>query len=378
MAHATSFPKCLLHLSLLDLFMPLSPNSVSPTASLTWNQWREKGEDKEKLRNLKFVWNLFPWTFSHSWTNNVLISQQQENHVLQNSKETHTQNKNRLKTTAQIKIFNEAVQWRHEAFLSTNQLTWTLSVTKHILCTYFIPPSPWGKQSSKWTFLRFHFSNKKTQKTPKHFNSANNNNKIQLLHPNLILFFYDTKPINEALKVPRKIHIILQNIHIQTINKYSSGTSLQVWELERKVELGAQLLPRKSVLSRIQPSLFGISFLGLQYISWDFSAKQSGQLHFHSLEQTTFPSCLCLSKFSGLQIAGPSAFSSYTKATQILIRTLRRNMMDWEQSRTSPNRDFLACYDWWFTGHWTLVLIGQPTHSPQLPKIRGLVLKFIV
>lgn len=97
---------------------------------------------------------------------------------------------------------------------------------------------------------------------------------------------------------------------------------------------------------KLSTSLFGIPFLGPQYISGDFSAKPSGQLYLHSSDQTTFPSCLCPSKFSGLQIAGPSAFSSYTKATQILIRTLRRNTMDWEQSRTSPNRDsWLAMSD---------------------------------
>lgn len=68
----------------------------------------------------------------------------------------------------------------------------------------------------------------------------------------------------------------------------------------------------------------------------------------------------------------------YAKAIQILIRTLKRNMMDWEQSSTHPNR-FLACY--WEMIHWALnlALIRQPpVHSPQLPKIQGLLLKFVL
>lgn len=116
--------------------------------------------------------------------------------------------------------------------------------------------------------------------------------------------------------MPRKIHITLQNIHIQTVNKYSSGTSLQVWKLERKVESGAQLLPRKSVLSRIQLWAQTQHIAILYILPWSpkqfpgfFSEILSGQLHLHSLEQKTFPSCLCLSKFSGLQIAGPLAFA---------------------------------------------------------------------
>jgi len=46
--------------SLLDLFTSLSPKHLSPTAFQTWNWWKEEGDDKEKLRNLKVVWNLFP------------------------------------------------------------------------------------------------------------------------------------------------------------------------------------------------------------------------------------------------------------------------------------------------------------------------------
>lgn len=113
--------------------------------------WQRKTQKPEVC--LEFI----PLNISHSWTNNVLISQQQENHVLHNSK-THTRNKNRLKTTAQIKIFKEAIQWRHEAFLSTNRLTWTLSVTKLILCT--LPSFLWGKQSQNG-----HFSDSTFQKT---------------------------------------------------------------------------------------------------------------------------------------------------------------------------------------------------------------------
>lgn len=127
-----------------------SPPALSPTASLTWNQWREKGYDKEKLRNLKFVWRLFPWTFHTvkqimSWFHS---NRKTTCYIIQ--RDTHTQNKNRIKTTAQIKIFKEAIEWGHEAFLSTNCLTWTLSITKLILCT--LPSFLWGKQSQNGYF----------------------------------------------------------------------------------------------------------------------------------------------------------------------------------------------------------------------------------
>lgn len=42
---------------------PVLPQLYPPQHSSPGISGGEKGEEKEKLRNLKFVWNLFPWTF---------------------------------------------------------------------------------------------------------------------------------------------------------------------------------------------------------------------------------------------------------------------------------------------------------------------------
>lgn len=179
--HVTrSSPKCLLHLSLPDLFIPLSRNSVSPAASLPWKQWREKGEDKEKLRNLKFVWNLFPWTFHTveqitSWFHS---NRKTTCYIIQ--RDTHPKQK-------QVKnnYINQNLQRGYK------METWSLSEHwlshLNIIChqAYFMhtPSFSLRETISKWSFFRFLFSKK-----PRHFYSAIKK-KIQLLHKNLILFF---------------------------------------------------------------------------------------------------------------------------------------------------------------------------------------------
>lgn len=157
-------------------------------------------------------------------------------------------------------------------FLSTNHLTSAFPLTKLILCTL---PHFLRETTSKWSFLgRFSFHNYKRTQTP--------SCKLGTV------FLRCKNHSRKLLKCPEKFISPFQNIHIQTVNKYSSGTTLQVWKLERKAEWGAQLLPRKSVLSRINLStwLFWIAFeTGRSAASLDAFFRANN---------------LCLSKLSGL------------------------------------------------------------------------------
>lgn len=155
MAHAMELPKWLLYLSLLALFIPLSPSSVSLAASLTWNQWRDKGEDKEKLRNLKFVWNLFPWTFHTIEQKNISISQQQGNHMLHNSKTTHPKQK-------QVKnnCINQSLQRDYTVETWSLSEHWIISLEYYLSLNLFYAQSLLFSEGNnlKIVLLRLHFS----------------------------------------------------------------------------------------------------------------------------------------------------------------------------------------------------------------------------
>lgn len=88
-----SSPKCLLYLSLPDLFIPISPSSI-PHSIPHLEPVEGEGVWQRKTQKPEVCLAFIPLNISHSKTNNVSISQQQENHVLHNSKRhTHPKQK---------------------------------------------------------------------------------------------------------------------------------------------------------------------------------------------------------------------------------------------------------------------------------------------